>query len=376
MIYVRSPSGRVLAGYVAAGWLSGGVAAGLAILASVFGQGEFARWASGLGISFAVVRLLGYFAVFFSAVAGIAALSLYVGFRSTAELRMRLSELADASAMYAVGKLGHRIRLDATEDADGDVAVTARQLNLMAERLSEQVGVLQLQAQDNLKLRLQLEAGATLRERERVSRELHDRLSQELFGLAMLCETASRQRQKAPDKALELLPELSELARRAQRAMRGLLLELRPAELAGRPLDEALRALCSEVSDRTGVTVEFFASRRGGGAPLSASVEDGLFLIAQEALTNALRHSGASRIEVRYALEPERALVEIRDNGRGIGEVRGRAVSLGLQSMEERARMLGGECAVRSGAGKGTDVTAIIPRVPAKQQGGGRDCDP
>lgn len=360
----RSPSWQLVHGYVLTGWAIGLLSAAASAFLTVYGGSRaFDAWlAMQVGGSLSAARVageaLGIAAVFLL----VTAISLYLGFKSTQAVRYRLAALADASAMFAAGKLGYRV----TIECDDDIAWTGRQMNVMAQRLQDQVRALQETAADNLELRKKLELSATLRERERVRRELHDRVSQDLFGLSMLCETASVQRERSPDRALSLLPELAVLAKRTQLAMRGLLLELRPAELVNQPLADALLGLVRELSERASVPIALDAQNLGeDSADLSPGVEDGLFLIAQEALINALRHAQAQQIEVRLVVERDRAILAIRDDGVGLPGGK-RLTSFGLRTMIERAELLGGSCSVRA-AERGTEVIAIIPRVEAQK---------
>lgn len=295
-------------------------------------------------------------------------LSAYFGYTGTRGVRARLAALADASALFAAGRLGHRIALSGSDD----IALVASQLNVMAQRLQDQVKSLQEIGQENLDLRRRVEMAATLRERERVRRELHDRVSQDLFGLSMLCRTALAMRDSDPAGALDLLPELAGLAKRTQGAMRALLLELRPAELAQRRLGEAIRQLAEELSARTEVRIDFsLQDTRPGetGAGLPAHVEDSLFLVAQEALINALKHGRPTRILVALGIERERVVLRIRDDGGGLGEGEHTVTSMGMRSMVERAEVLGGTCVIRDHEGGGVEVLAIIPLVNETQRG-------
>ena len=290
-------------------------------------------------------------------------LSLYFWYTGTRVMRMKLAGLADASALFAAGKLAHRI----PADGDDDVAVTADRLNAMASRLQAQVRSLQELADQNLALRREAELSAVMKERERVRRELHDRVSQDLFGLAMLCRTADAQRSHAQEDALALLPEMSRLARQTQGAMRALLLELRPAQLEQRELTAALSALVREVSDRTEVPISFTVQgpeKAGAAGKLAPSLEDALYLIAQEGIANALRHGKPSRVDVVLFAERERVVLRVRDDGVGLKATAGGqpgVTSVGLRSMRERAEALGGSCDIANHAAGGVELTAIVP---------------
>jgi len=292
-----------------------------------------------------------------------------LAFNGTSELRARLSTLADASALFAAGRLQYRIDLP----GDDDLALTANRLNAMARTLQEQVRALQDAADDNAALRKDAVVAATIQERARVQRELHDRVSQNLFGLTLLCTAAEAKRMEDPEAALSLLPELTELAKRTQGALRSLLLELRPKQLGERNLASAIHALAEELSMRTGVPIscliqddQLSADREA----LAHSVEDALFLIAQEGLLNALRHASARMIGIELYIERERVVLRIFDDGIGFaqlpeagGAMADNLTSVGLQSMRERAQLIGGSCLFSNRDEGGAQVLAVIPRV-------------
>lgn len=297
-------------------------------------------------------------------------LSLYFWYTETRVVRMKLAGLADASALFAAGKLAHHIPVE----GDDDIAVTADRLNAMAQRLQAQVRSLQELAEQNLELRKKAELSAVLKERERVRRELHDRVSQDLFGLAMLCRAADAHKGDDAEAALALLPEMALLAKRTQGAMRALLLELRPAQLAQRELTRAMAELAHELSGRTGVPISFIAQGLDGVdemRKLAPSVEDALYLIAQEAIANALRHGKPTKVDVSLFAERERVVLRVRDDGLGMkadaNEAAG-VTAVGLRSMRERAEALGGLCEIVNHPSGGAVLTAIVPLV----EGGGK----
>ncbi len=287
-------------------------------------------------------------------------ITIIISFQGTREMRAKLSMVAEASSLYAAGKLTYRMNVT---DHD-DLSMIAQNLNVMAERLHDQVSVLQEAARQNAELQKSVEAAAVLRERERVRRELHDRVSQELFGLSMLSSTAAKIRGSKPDKALELLPEIDELAKHAQGAMRALLLELRPLELNQRQLVPALKDLAGEMAERTGINIDFhYFVGDGVKVEINSAIEDSLFLIAQEAMINAIKHAEPCHISLELNIETSRLVLRVTDDGKGFALEEGKLTSVGLRSMKERAEHLGGTVAVKSDKGNGTEIMCIIPRI-------------
>jgi signal transduction histidine kinase len=187
-----------------------------------------------------------------------------------------------------------------------------------------------------------------LSERNRLALELHDVVSQKLFSLTLSAEAAATQLDRDPDAARSQLQRLQQLARDALDELRSLILGLRPPELERDGLDGALRKEIEMLRRTHDVEIDLEVR----GTPSNGNV--GVLRIAQEALHNALRHAEATRIRVRLTADG----VEVTDDGVGFQpdsqELRSR--HLGLTSMEERARELGGRLEIRSGPGAGTTV--------------------
>jgi signal transduction histidine kinase len=193
-------------------------------------------------------------------------------------------------------------------------------------------------------------------ERNRLALELHDVVSQKLFGLVLTAESAATLFDRDAAAARGQVERLQDLAREALDELRSLVLELRAPDLERDGLCGALRKH-AELQERLyGVPIELHIDD-------SVSIGDGdreVLRIAQEALHNAVRHAGASRIVIRL---DDSYVLEVADDGSGFDpsdpELRSR--HLGLTSMEERARRLGGSLEVDSGE-RGTIVRLEVPR--------------
>jgi signal transduction histidine kinase len=197
-------------------------------------------------------------------------------------------------------------------------------------------------------------------ERNRLARELHDSVTQRLFGVVLAAESAATLLERSPAAAAEEIARVRELARGAMDELRAVVFELRPASLEAEGLTAALRKHVDVLRRVSGSRIEL---RVGDPPRLGADDAGQVFRIAQEALQNALRHAGAEHIEVR--LEDGRGLLRlsVADDGRGFDAaaraVRGRR--LGLTSMEERAAELGGRLSISSEPGAGTRVELEVP---------------
>ncbi len=197
-------------------------------------------------------------------------------------------------------------------------------------------------------------------ERQRVSRELHDDLNQRLAVLAMQVDMLGA---RLPLSVEELRRELESLARQVAGLsddVRRMASRLHPSVLEHLGLAAALRSHCEQFSSREGIPIEF--EERGVPAELSPEVALCLYRIAQEALHNLARHARARRGSVTLSGSEGGIELSISDDGEGFDPRATRARGgLGLLSMEERARLVGGTLAIRSSPGQGTLVEARVP---------------
>ena len=187
----------------------------------------------------------------------------------------------------------------------------------------------------------------------RFSHELHDELGQSLT--AVKANLAALQKQSAPDA--RRLEDCVHLVDEAIGNVRQLSQLLRPTILDDFGLDAGLRWLAEGFTHRTGIEVEFHSDLSGR---LPDETETHLFRIAQEALTNVARHSGATRVWISLARQAGEIVLAIRDNGRGLGAAHA-AGGMGMIGMRARARSTGGDVAVRSNPGQGVEIEVTVP---------------
>ena len=191
-------------------------------------------------------------------------------------------------------------------------------------------------------------------ERDRLARELHDTLTQNLTAVALQLEAALKHFEVNPLRVREWLGQALEGTRESLEQARGSLVGLRCAELEGRPLEVALLDLTRSFTSRSGIRVE---SVMKGKRPLglAATLEIELYRLAQEGLSNVARHSQATqaRLELLWSRKFGRLLLS--DNGRGLMGPKG----LGLKGMRERVRDLGGQ--LRLGSRGGTQIDIKVP---------------
>ena len=229
------------------------------------------------------------------------------------------------------------------------------ELDMLAS-IGNQVGV----AIENARLYERAAETATTAERSRLARELHDAVTQTLFSVTLIAEVLPRLWEKNPDLGRQRLGEIHQLARGALAEMRSLLIELRPASLLETEVQELFRYLANAFSGRNLVPVDLEVE---GQAELPPEVKVALYRIAQEALNNVARHAGASRVILRVRLQPERASLEVEDNGQGFDPAHRPPGHFGLQSMQERAESIGARLEVETRLGQGTRVSLLWERL-------------
>jgi signal transduction histidine kinase len=229
------------------------------------------------------------------------------------------------------------------------------------QRLIEMLAAHAAVAIENARLAERGRELSIVEERNRLARELHDSVSQKLFGLVLTAEAAATLLERDSSAAADQVARLRELAQEALTELRELIFELRPPSLEQEGLAATLRKQVEMLRRVHGREIEL---RIAGAADCAPEAEADVLRVAQEALANALRHAGAERIELRMEARDGRLLVVVADDGAGFdpADPALRARRLGLTSMEERARALGGTLAVVSRVGEGTTVTLEVPR--------------
>jgi signal transduction histidine kinase len=198
-----------------------------------------------------------------------------------------------------------------------------------------------------------------LSERNRLALELHDAVSQKLFSVMLTAEAAATQLERDPAAASEQVQRVRDLAGEALDELRSLILGLRPPELERDGLELTVQKTAEMLGRVHDVEVELITDGEAISGNGDGEHDLALLRIVHEALHNAVRHSGASRIVVRLEADG----LEVTDDGVGFEPARAelRSRHLGLTSMEERARELGGRLEIRSAPGAGTTVRLTVP---------------
>lgn len=193
-------------------------------------------------------------------------------------------------------------------------------------------------------------------ERQRLARELHDSVSQQLFAASMLLSAIAEQEDEL-GAAKPTVQQVEKIVQQAQLEMRALLLHLRPIALRNNTLAQGLTELILELQQKVYFNIDFQIEEIN----LSKAEEDHLFRIAQEALSNTLRHAKATEVELLLVARDQTCILRIQDNGRGFNTEDDKSTSYGLKNIAERAVEIGCTYKIVSIPGEGTIVEVKVP---------------
>ena len=197
-----------------------------------------------------------------------------------------------------------------------------------------------------------------LEERQHLARELHDSVSQALYGIALGARSARNRLSRDPPRAVEPLDYILGLAEAALADMRSLILELQPEALEREGLVGALAKRVDAIKGRYGIDV---SADLPDEPPIPVDTKQAMYRIAQEALHNVVKHSRAKHASVRLRIDSDAVAMEVVDDGEGFDPSGSYPDHFGLQSMRERAESRGGGFQVESRPGEGTTVRVRVP---------------
>ena len=210
---------------------------------------------------------------------------------------------------------------------------------------------------ENAQLYEQAQFAATVEERQRLARELHDAVTQTLFSSSLIADVLPRLWERNQEEGRRRLEELRQLTRGALAEMRTLLLELRPAALVEVELGDLLRQLSEAFTGRSRIPIQLEID---GGIQIPPDVKVGLYRIAQEALNNIFKHASASKVILSLRSQPEGPELSIEDDGRGFDMSVVSSDHLGLKIMNERSKEIGVELTIDSQPGAGTKIIVLF----------------
>jgi len=195
-------------------------------------------------------------------------------------------------------------------------------------------------------------------ERNRLARELHDSVSQQLFAASMLMSAINESIGSGGDMSKQL-KLVEEMIHQSQLEMRALLLHLRPVGLKGKSLREGIEQILFELKQKVPIEITWKVE----DIKLDRGIEDHLFRILQEALSNTLRHAKANKMDVLFIERDQFVILRMTDDGVGFNvNEESKSGSYGLQNIRERAAEIGGTLKIVSLPGNGTRLEVKLPR--------------
>ena len=295
-------------------------------------------------VTFASPANIGIYKTFFIITANIMfvvalPLAAVFGWLASRGLRRRLVNLSSASQAWSKGDFSVSPR-----DRSGDeIGELTRNLNNMAEQLQNL-----LQTRDEL---------ARVEERNRLARDLHDTVKQQTYAARMQLSAAKNLLEANPKSAAEHIESALQLNRETQQELKLIIDELRPAALQGKGLVQALKEYAERWQEHTGIKV---TTTINGERSLPLDVEQVLYRILQESLSNVARHAEADAVNLSLSLLADKTTLIIADNGRGFEPNAVSLNSYGLAGMKQRLAEINGTLTVESILAVGTSVIAEV----------------
>jgi two-component system, NarL family, sensor histidine kinase LiaS len=267
------------------------------------------------------------------------------GLMITRNVTRRLRRITQAAQAWSHGEFGVEVR-DPTRDEIGQLG---QDLNGMAEQLHTLLAT--------------REELAAVEERNRLARDLHDSIKQNVFATALLVGAARSHLPPNTAPAQTYLAEAEALAEQTRQELAALICELRPARLADKGLASVLRDYAEDWSRRMGIAV---AVHMQGERAIALDIEEALFRVAQEALANVAHHSEAAHVTIHLTWDGAQVRLTIADDGAGFDVAHANGRGVGLASMSERVAAHNGSLHIASTKGA-TTVEAAIPLRAAEK---------
>jgi len=274
---------------------------------------------------------------------------------TTRRLAIRLQNIIYTSKRLANGDFEARV-LDPYPD---DIGQIGQQLNSMADILAQNIHLLRDLAQTNTRLMSEAEEHAIQLERVRLSRELHDDIAQKLFSLSAHSATLPQLIQQDSQAGIKQAQYIAQLSEQANLDLRALLMNLRPTQMIQYGLSDAIESLCSDWQRENLIPIECILILQG--KYISIGIQEAIYWITQEALSNIAKHAHAKSVTVSVLEGAHQLTLSITDDGVGFDRYKPVNGHFGLMSMRERARVVGGQMMIESDSGHGTTIKVIVP---------------
>ncbi|GGC96977.1 sensor histidine kinase [Thalassobacillus devorans] len=241
-----------------------------------------------------------------------------------------------------------------------------KHISQLEEKINKQVELSQRLATERTNEREKSLQEVVIQERNRLARELHDSVSQQLFAASMMMSAINEGDNPGNIAIKKQLAMVEKMIHQSQLEMRALLLHLRPVALKGKSIREGVEELLAELTQKVPMTIEWNIE----DIKMDKGVEDQLFRILQESISNTLRHAKADKLHVLLIERDELIIMRVVDDGAGFDVEQAKSSSYGLQNMQERAYEVGGTFKIVSIEGQGTRLEV---KVPALKEGEGND---
>ncbi|USK79271.1 sensor histidine kinase [Peribacillus frigoritolerans] len=242
-----------------------------------------------------------------------------------------------------------------------EMAKMAERMQLIYKQINEQTKLSQKMANEKAIDQEKQIQEIVSQERNRLARELHDSVSQQLFAASMFMSAITESQSDMEKAEMKQFKVVEEMIHQSQLEMRALLLHLRPVALKGKSLHEGMKELLLELAQKVTMDINW----KMEPVTLDKGIEDHLFRILQESISNTLRHAKANSLEVLLIVRDGMIILRITDDGIGFNVEESKTGSYGLQNMHERAVELGGTMQIVSVPNKGTKLEVKIPLLNA-----------
>lgn len=256
-------------------------------------------------------------------------------------------------------EMGNEERNFFPEEKLEEVSLIWERIRRIQARFQEQVKVSQRMANERVDAQEKMKQEVLTQERSRLARELHDSVSQQLFAATMLLSAITQNPNPNEQTTQKQMKLVEEIVNESQSEMRALLLHLRPAQLEGKSLKQGIEELLTELTAKLPMKVIWDVE----DLQLDKGIEDHLFRIVQEILSNTLRHAKAKLLELRLIQKNKLVILKIIDDGVGFELSEQKAGSYGLVLLRERVAEIGGMIRMVSFPGKGTSIEVTVPII-------------
>lgn len=286
---------------------------------------------------------------------------MFITYRFGQRTQRKLDQLQVVMKQASAGNWDSRLPVEPRDVFSG----VHKEFNILLEQLEDRLKLLQQMGERDIMEEASTQEAAVLEERRRLARDLHDTVSQQLFAMHMSASSLPKLLERDMEHAHKVMEQLIEMSSSAQRQMRGLIAQLRPMELQGKTLEEALEGWFPDYCRQNNIQGTLEIQIRG---VFSEAKELQLFLIIQEAMANVVKHAEAQSVRLFLGETDRQISLSIEDNGLGFRGEQVRAGAYGLSTMRERAQKLGGEAEIVTKQGSGTRVRVWFPKFESDSE--------